>query len=1119
LCNTFWQKSGLLSKAINLCITFAQKITMKQLSLLFAFLPLFLMGQKNIESVSSVEIIAEGSALYENKSYYDAIAKFKQVSINDTLYSEAQYNLAKSYISSEEFFFARKVLNELLAFQIPIRDKDLVYVLLGATYEGEEKYEDAIRTYDEGLQLFPKNHHLYYARGITHNSWKKTDLALEDFKNAVRCNAWNANSHLQLGIIAAREGKFTEATLSLMTYLMNDPFSDKAPQVLAMLENLADGSYTPEPENIQLSAAGDDFSTLNEFFRNKVALQDKYKAKFTLQTSFGRQMHLILSSVKYDVNDPGFWHQQYLPFYQDIFESKLLDGLILYALQGSESSLIQQKLQSKKAKINAFLTAASPKWRQHSSHQYMELDGEMQHVTVVYNTSGTQAAGLEDATGEPLGEWRYYHEDGGLNLSGVYTNGERSGEWLWRDSFTHKVTEKSTYENGILNGKSYFYFPSGELDQTRIFKDGILQDSVISFYRSGDVEQKTAVKDDQRQGQVISFYANGQKSFETTYVNGKVDGDVIYYHKNGMLNNRFKVSNELITGQRLTYFPNGKPASDFTYTATGQTGPYKRWYANGQLESEGTMKADKQIGESVSYYSNGQKKSTSTFDESGKENGTTVYYDYDGKKYEEHVFKKGYIEEIRYFDKKGTQLSTHKKSGKKFNYLTHYPNGNNELEGLFSDDYKTGKWIHYDQYGNVEATEMYTNGVLSDTAFEYFPNGQIKSVTPYKNGERDGIYLKYNLLNVLVEEGRYKAGQRSNDWYRYYDNGNLENESSFKDGTLNGLLRSYTSKGKLYNYDLYEDGDIIATVYLDTNEQIIQSFGQLHGEVKLRDPLNHYDRFTGNYKSGDADGIFSWRDPSGKLNSTGQYVDDLRDGLWTYYYPDGKISRTIMYTLGEMHGVTQRFSESGTLVYEGTYVSGELQGIAKFYYDNGQPEMEANYVDDERNGRCVYYSIQGPIQQVRYYERGVILSYSYMDASGKEVEPIQLTKGVSQIRTFFPNGSKAIVQTRENGSINGVHQEFHPNGKLAEEINYLCDQRHGKSTVYDEKGGKISETDYLLDGKNGLEVYYYPNGTVKSTQEFVLDERFGAKKEYNPAGKLVKTTHYYNNETIEVINH
>lgn len=1088
----------------------------KALIALFLF-PLTFAAQKNLEKESSVDLITQGFEHHSKEQYYEAIQKYKKVSVNDTNYVLAQYETALSYIAQGEYVFAQKILKNLLKYEVPYDSKASVYKMLAQTYEGEKKFDEAMKTYDEAIRLYPKNHNLYFSRGLTLEKFEKHQEALESYKQAVKCYMHHASSHLRLGLLAAGEGQYVQSYLSLMTFVLLEPNTDRTAQVIKLMDEMANGSYSPEAKGLVLSQEGDDFEDLNLFFKNQVALQDKYKAKFTYSTSYAKQFHLILSNAKYDENDKGFWTQQYLPFYLDIFKENQLDNMILFSLKSIDNAKIQKKINAKKASLNTFIDQLSDKWANFISKQILDYEGSSQEVYAIYQTSGF-IMGKQDEEGKIHGNWYYYTPEGNLRLVAVYEHGKKQGSWVWRDYFTQTVSEVTEFKDDMKDGSSKLYYPSGELREMTTYVKGKVKDTVYTYYRNGQISEKIAVANEMRNGLNTAYYENGAVRFRVGYKDNKGEGRYESFYPNGQLQVEMTLVNDKVSGVRKSYHVNGQQESEYTYNEKGPQGAFTEWYANGQVEEKGEMKDGNYIGEITSFYSNGLPFSKGRYDESGKENGSIEYYDSYGVKYQEFTYKKGDLQQIRNFNEKGELVKTIDKNGKKMKFESLNPTTRAlRVSGTFENEKRSGIWEYYDEYGNLKNIEKYVNGLIQDTVKTYYSNGKLESSCMYKDNLKDGLYLEYNKYGELIVEGMFKDDYRSNDWYEYYPDGSLKVEYSYKDGKMHGYQKTYSVSGKLEEYDIFDQGEIIASVYLDTMGIEIQRFGEYNGLVSIKSPANTFNIFVADYKNGNLDGKAEWFDEEDQLLTRGYYLNSAREGQWKWFFPDGKVRKITEYKNGQVNGKMLEYYENGQLYSEAPYLNDELNGNLKYYYENGKLDFQANYVDDLRHGKVISYSPSGDIQQIRYYDRGVLLSYSYLDKSGKEVPPVKIGLGTSTFTTYYKSGTKALEQTRVNGELNGKYVKYLPNEKIIEQEDYYFGDRHGSVIEYYENGNKKLENTYKWDLRHGLETSYHPNGKIAYTLDFVFGKRHGVKKEYDSNGKLIKTIYFYNDDVIKVV--
>lgn len=1086
------------------------------LYLILVFIGFNANSQNRLQSKSSIEIIREAWKHKENDEIKKAETAFRSVSVNDTNYVLAQKELALLYMGKKRFKESNEILEDLLKHEIAFDERAALYFILAQSYNGEELYDKAIDILDEGIKEYPMNHILFYVKGLTYELKEDFQNALEMYKFSIQRNMNFHDAHLRLGVLAANEARYTEAMMSLMSCLMVEPNGESAFGIMSFLEEIADGSFTPEKKGITLSENGDKFDHINLLFSNKIALQSKYKVKFTVTTSYARQMHLILSTVDYNKSDEGFWHQQYLPFYKEVYNAGLLDAMVLFSLQQTRSQKTASKVASKRSTIDKFLKVAGGFWTDNNLNQRFEYEGEVQDVAVLYQNTGI-VVGKKSSDNLPIGNWYYYHPQGNLKLIGPMNDkGERNGTFKSYDHFNNNLVEETEYVNNVQTGIEKNYYKSGELEQIIKYKDNKVVDTVYNYFRGGQIRDVIPLKDGKRHGLAITYYENGQVRYQTNFVDGVASGEYASFHANGKPEATMQLDKGLGSGPKKSYYPDGQLEYEYILKNDLIEGSFKKYYPNGKIAEESQMKAGKYFGETKSYYSNGNIYSKGQYDEGGKENGTIEYYDSNGKKYLAYDFKKGSVEKLEVFDVNGKSLKVATKSGKKMAYQNYYPTRHLYCEGEIVDDQRSGLWKYYDDYGVLEKTEKYVNGKLQDSVIFYFPNGKIESISTVKDDQRDGIYLRYNIFGKLIQEGKYSEGKAVNDWYEYYPDGSIMEEYAFKMDEQHGYFRNYGVNGKIENYDIYSDGIIVATVHLDTNENELQRFGQYNGEIKLRDVLNKYDRLVANYNSGVSNGEVKWYDPENRLTTKGSLINGKREGAWTWYFLNGNVWKVTNYKNGDLHGEHLEYHENGKVARRQMFQYGNSEGASIFYFNNGIKESESNFVDDLRDGKMIRYGYDGSIQQIRYYDRGVLISYTYLDKDGKELPPVMVEKGESSFTVYFQSGQKSVEQTRVNGKLNGVYKEYYPDGKLMTESNYYYGSFDGPHKTYHPNGKIQRESVYKFDVLEGEVKEYHSNGNLKEVSDYHLGERHGERKIYSEKGELIKTYIYYNDQMVGV---
>ena len=92
----------------------------------------------------------------------------------------------------------------------------------------------------------------------------------------------------------------------------------------------------------------------------------------------------------------------------------------------------------------------------------------------------------------------------------------------------------------------------------------------------------------------------------------------------------------------------------------------------------------------------------------------------------------------------------------------------------------------------------------------------------------------------------------------------------------------------------------------------------------------------------------------------------------------------------------------------------------------------------------------------RYYDKGIMVGYSYLGTDGKEVAKISLQGNELKVTCYYKNGKKSVQGYRKNGLLEGDYIEYHPNGQVSEKSVYKFGEEQGKFEVFSETGAKIN---------------------------------------------------------------
>ena len=233
-------------------------------------------------------------------------------------------------------------------------------------------------------------------------------------------------------------------------------------------------------------------------------------------------------------------------------------------------------------------------------------EGKNHSKVTTYHPNGMIAQYLEAEEMRAHGAYREWFPNGQLKLEAYVIGGTADvsagtqRDWLF-DGASHVWDEQGrliaqiSYEKGMLEGPSIYYFPTGGIEKELPFVKNEVEGEATEFTVDGQIKSKTHYKKGHREGTCVSFFANGQPAMIEDYTDGLLrkgayynpEGDQISDVDNG---GGFQASFE---GNALTLmeFRMGKP-----------NGWVKKYTPKGELHRSYLLKNGKKHGEEIEFY-------------------------------------------------------------------------------------------------------------------------------------------------------------------------------------------------------------------------------------------------------------------------------------------------------------------------------------------------------------------------------------------------------------------------------------------------------------------------------------------------------------------------------------
>jgi antitoxin component YwqK of YwqJK toxin-antitoxin module len=94
------------------------------------------------------------------------------------------------------------------------------------------------------------------------------------------------------------------------------------------------------------------------------------------------------------------------------------------------------------------------------------------------------------------------------------------------------------------------------------------------------------------------------------------------------------------------------------------------------------------------------------------------------------------------------------------------------------------------------------------------------------------------------------------------------------------------------------------------------------------------------------------------------------------------------------------------------------------------------------------------------------------------------------------------VERYQKGVLDGLQEDFYPDGTPAEKHNYRNGEQHGESRSWFDNGNLKIVAEYVDGSAEGNMVFYYPNGKKEIEGKLVNGDRDGTWYYFNPDGTI-----------------
>lgn len=316
-------------------------------------------------------LVNDGVALHDEGKYDLAIAKYDQALLLDKDNFLALTEKAYSLNSLQKYDDAIACCKKVIAVHSSSTELGLVYVTYGNSLDAQNKADDAIRIYDEGLKRFPSYYQLYFNKGITLIGMTRYDEAILAFQKSVTLKPSHAGSHNALSTLLAAQEKEIPSLLASCRFLVIEPKGTRAARNLDNVKTITTAgatktgkktiSITFDPSMLGDTTA-DGKPNENSFANTELIMtlsaaiyMDKKYAKYNAAQKFDLYMTSICESLKEEKpKSYGFYWTYYVPFFIEMKDKNLTETFSYIAFASSDDKAVAKWISEHTPEIKEF---------------------------------------------------------------------------------------------------------------------------------------------------------------------------------------------------------------------------------------------------------------------------------------------------------------------------------------------------------------------------------------------------------------------------------------------------------------------------------------------------------------------------------------------------------------------------------------------------------------------------------------------------------------------------------------------------------------------------------------------------------------------------------------------
>jgi tetratricopeptide (TPR) repeat protein len=211
-------------------------------------------GMQAVAQNATADLMKEGRQLSAQKSYAEAIGKYKSVLMVEPENVQANYQLAFTLFASGKGPEGLPYLDRVIKANANTPLTAAAYSLMGSVYGNANQLPKAIEAYKNGIKTDSTNQRVYYNLGIVLYRSKLYADAEQNFIAAVKRDSADVGSVRMYALTTFHENKRAEAILGFCRFLQLEPNGKRSAEAFGNLQNIlqrgslqTEEGYQPTP--------------------------------------------------------------------------------------------------------------------------------------------------------------------------------------------------------------------------------------------------------------------------------------------------------------------------------------------------------------------------------------------------------------------------------------------------------------------------------------------------------------------------------------------------------------------------------------------------------------------------------------------------------------------------------------------------------------------------------------------------------------------------------------------------------------------------------------------------------------------------------------------------------